>query len=456
MTPAADDWILLSNRLLLLQEIMVGLSSLLPAEVLQRSAEGVGWIFDGGTLHVLAVAEVSPPPLVPRGRGRLEELGEVYLAYFEGPPEPQYLALAGVQLADPQEFRLAALYFEHLLAALSAAGYREELSRQARTDWLTGLANRRSLARQLTQTPSADAALGLLEAHPKTVRTQAEHDLFQKQLAETLRRRLPESARAFRVGAFRVALLIPEAEAAGLEQTLTHELREGKPEDDAQRAVAFGWARQRELGGASVAELFGAAEVRLETTLAAQPGGVPRRRGALGVRVHSGLEQVRRAVQDRLRTLPGTFPLEGEVELVFDTPSGFALEALAGGLKTRRSKTLVVTSNVSPPYLRDLLAEKPQGLIVGSPDDEVLAGALARLGGEPFYDGPTLAADDLYPREREVWRLVVRGLSNAQIAEALRIREKTVANYVTNLQDKLFLKNRVELVLYYLGKLERP
>ncbi len=51
---------------------------------------------------------------------------------------------------------------------------------------------------------------------------------------------------------------------------------------------------------------------------------------------------------------------------------------------------------------------------------------------------------------------MVRGLTNAQIGAALSISEKTVANYVTNLQDKLFLNNRVELVLFYLGKLERP
>ena len=62
--------------------------------------------------------------------------------------------------------------------------------------------------------------------------------------------------------------------------------------------------------------------------------------------------------------------------------------------------------------------------------------------------------DPLFPREREVWRLVVKGLDNAQIAAQLGVSEKTVANYVTNLRDKLNLNNRVELVLSYLGKLD--
>jgi DNA-binding NarL/FixJ family response regulator len=145
------------------------------------------------------------------------------------------------------------------------------------------------------------------------------------------------------------------------------------------------------------------------------------------------------------------------VQLLLDTPVGFALSYLGAETGTQKLRTLVVTDSLSQPYLHDLLAAEPQGVVVGAPGDAALALALERVaGGETFYEGPALEASDLYPREREVWRLVVRGLSNAQIAAQLSIREKTVANYVTSLQDKLFLKNRVELVLFYLGKLERP
>ncbi len=170
--------------------------------------------------------------------------------------------------------------------------------------------------------------------------------------------------------------------------------------------------------------------------------------------VHCGLEQVRLAVQERVHSPPLA---SAGLHLLLDAPLGFALEILTTQLSARRAHTLVVTDSPSHPYLRDLLAQGPQGLVVGSPDDAALTTALERVGrGEAFYDGPALEDDDLYPREREVWRLVVRGLSNAQIAAALGISEKTVANYVTNLQDKLFLNNRVELVLFYLGRLERP
>lgn len=459
---STDDWMLLSNRLLLLQEIMVGLSQLSPTEVVQRAAEGVTWVFDGGALHALKPEALSPRPLIARGRTRLEGHGEVYLAYFAGPPEPLYLALSGVFLTDPQEFRLAALYFEHLLAALAAAGYREELARQARTDWLTGLANRRALARLLPHAPSRGEVVGMLEAHPfarppAATPTQADHDIFLKQLAETLVQALPAGGRAFRSGASRVALVLPQAGCESVEQALAR----------AGLKVSVGWARPNltdresrsessrgtgaEIEAETFAALFEEAEARLEQELAARTPGLlaPAAGRASAVTVACGSETLRSAVQE----LVAWWPVAGEVRLILDTPHGFALSFLAAE-PAPRARTLVVTDSPSQPYLRDLRAQEPEGLIVGSPADDVLVAALGRvLSGERFYGGPPLADDGLYPREREVLRLVVRGLTNAQIAELLALSEKTVANYVTSLQDKLFLKNRVELVLFYLGKL---
>ena len=74
MQTDTHDWVLLSNRLLLVQEVMVGLGQLSPTELVQRSAEGLTWIFDGGTLHALSPDEVTPPPRMdhrpPGGRER--------------------------------------------------------------------------------------------------------------------------------------------------------------------------------------------------------------------------------------------------------------------------------------------------------------------------------------------------------------------------------------------------
>lgn len=453
LTPPTD-WVVLSNRLLLLQELMVGLSNLKVDEVLSRAAEGVGWVFDEAELHAVAPEQLLPPPLAPRGRVRTADYGEVYLAYFGGPPEPRYLLLAKLELLDPQEFRLAALFCEHLVAALTAAGYREELARQAQTDWLTGLPNRRSFEvfgqQGEVQVP---ALLGVLEC--RHLPGEADSDLLLKKLAHTLKAALPKSAYAFRTGAFRITVLLPEEARAPLEKAL----------ERAGLEVSAGWA-----GGRGEAEGMDDHLERATARLEAVLGGVWRSptsppsspRFSAGpeaahpaplVRVCSALEQVRSVYQERVSPLS----LAGPVTLVLDGPYGYAFDFLSAAEVSSEvpRPVLLLSENPSPAYLRDLLRLAAEGLVIGQTDDQTLFAALERVAaGERFYRGPPLEDDALFPREREVWRLVVRGLSNAQIAQKLRVREKTVANYVTNLQDKLHLTNRVELVLSYLGKLE--
>lgn len=56
----------------------------------------------------------------------------------------------------------------------------------------------------------------------------------------------------------------------------------------------------------------------------------------------------------------------------------------------------------------------------------------------------------LTEREVGVLRLVARGLSNQQIAEALVISEATVRNHVSNILSKLHLASRTQAVLYAL------
>lgn len=56
----------------------------------------------------------------------------------------------------------------------------------------------------------------------------------------------------------------------------------------------------------------------------------------------------------------------------------------------------------------------------------------------------------LTEREREILQLIVDGRSNAEIAAALFISEKTVKNHVTNLLRKLGLEDRTQAAVYAL------
>ena len=58
--------------------------------------------------------------------------------------------------------------------------------------------------------------------------------------------------------------------------------------------------------------------------------------------------------------------------------------------------------------------------------------------------------DPLTEREVDVLRLVARGLTNQEIAEALVISERTVANHIGNILSKLHLANRTQAALYAL------
>jgi DNA-binding NarL/FixJ family response regulator len=66
--------------------------------------------------------------------------------------------------------------------------------------------------------------------------------------------------------------------------------------------------------------------------------------------------------------------------------------------------------------------------------------------------------NDLTEREREILESLAGGLSNKEIGEKLFLSEKTVKHYMTNILQKLQVRNRVEaaLLAQKSGKIEKP
>jgi two-component system, NarL family, nitrate/nitrite response regulator NarL len=55
--------------------------------------------------------------------------------------------------------------------------------------------------------------------------------------------------------------------------------------------------------------------------------------------------------------------------------------------------------------------------------------------------------DDLTKREEDILRLVATGQSNREVADELKLQEKTVKHYMTTILGKLHARNRVEAAL---------
>ena len=103
--------------------------------------------------------------------------------------------------------------------------------------------------------------------------------------------------------------------------------------------------------------------------------------------------------------------------------------------------------------LKDVPAEQlAAGVRMVAAGDALLAPSITRRLIEEFVAAPAAAApppglDELTPRELEVFKLVARGLSNAEIAEQLIVGETTVKTHVTRLLMKLGLRDRVQAVV---------
>jgi pimeloyl-ACP methyl ester carboxylesterase/DNA-binding CsgD family transcriptional regulator len=67
---------------------------------------------------------------------------------------------------------------------------------------------------------------------------------------------------------------------------------------------------------------------------------------------------------------------------------------------------------------------------------------------EPSSAGAPTVFAALSPRERELLGLIAEGLSNADIAQRMRISDKTVRNHASNLFDKLGVWSRAQAIVF--------
>lgn len=70
------------------------------------------------------------------------------------------------------------------------------------------------------------------------------------------------------------------------------------------------------------------------------------------------------------------------------------------------------------------------------------------INAAPNALSPPPSWDELTPREQEVLRLIAKGASNREIAKSLYISEGTVKNHVTNILNRLNLRDRTQAAIF--------
>lgn len=114
----------LLQRLLIIQELAVAFQGRAVDEVIREAEKGIGWAFDRALLVVRKLEHLPEGPYLS-----VEREQGVYRRVIADTPRPYEVVVEGLELSDPQELRLVALFLEQLVAALRAAAFQEALEK---------------------------------------------------------------------------------------------------------------------------------------------------------------------------------------------------------------------------------------------------------------------------------------------------------------------------------------
>jgi DNA-binding NarL/FixJ family response regulator len=127
------------------------------------------------------------------------------------------------------------------------------------------------------------------------------------------------------------------------------------------------------------------------------------------------------------------------------------------------TRVLLLSMHDDESYFLEGLASGASGYVLKRAADTDLIGAVRTVaGGRTFLSsdaqrdlmdewietGRAEPDDPLTPRELEVVKLIAEAYTNRQIAETLKVSEKTVESHRANVLAKLEMRDRVELVRY--------
>ena len=143
---------------------------------------------------------------------------------------------------------------------------------------------------------------------------------------------------------------------------------------------------------------------------------------------------------DAARRIAAAFPVIKLVMLTVSEDEGDVTAALRAGARA------YVLKGVAARELVGILRNVAAGEVYVTPS--LAASLLVEMTGAPPASRPAASPlDDLTDREHQILERVAAGDSNKEIAAQLGLSEKTVKHHMTNILQKLQVRNRVEAAL---------
>lgn len=126
----------------------------------------------------------------------------------------------------------------------------------------------------------------------------------------------------------------------------------------------------------------------------------------------------------------------------------------------RRPRALILTAHVKPTVVRDAMARGAHGVLSKGAPLRELREAIERVSAGGFYYCSETSrllneavveperAGQLTDRQRQILRAVASGMSSKEIAAALSLSEKTVANHRARIMERLDVHDVAGLTRY--------
>ncbi len=123
------------------------------------------------------------------------------------------------------------------------------------------------------------------------------------------------------------------------------------------------------------------------------------------------------------------------------------------------AKILLITTFQDDEYIREALSLGCKGYILKQNIESIIPSINAVYSGNMVFDSQIVDSikkyrekdieGELSPREMDILKLVADGKNNKEIASCLYLSEGTIRNYISTMLDKLHLRDRTQLAIYY-------